>query len=37
VTVEVGRRRKGTVDPAAKKEGFISAAQVRSATFMVMP
>lgn len=37
VTVEMGRRRKGTVDPATKHEGFISAAQVRTATFTVKP
>ena len=37
VTIEMGRRRKGTVDPATKHEGFISAAQVRTATFTVKP
>lgn len=37
VTVELGRRRKGAAIPEAKREGFISAAQVRTATFMVTP
>lgn len=37
ITIELGRRRKGTVDPATKHEGFISAAQVRTATFTVKP
>jgi hypothetical protein len=37
VTVEMGRRRKGTVDMATMREGFISAAQVRTATFTVKP
>jgi hypothetical protein len=37
VTIEMGRRRKGTVDMATKREGFISAAQVRNATFTVKP
>ena len=37
VTIEIGRRRKGTVDASTNREGFISAAQVRTATFTVKP
>jgi len=37
ITIEMGRRRKGTVDTTTMREGFISAAQVRSATFTVKP
>jgi len=37
ITIEMGRRRKGTVDASTKRSGFISAAQVRTATFTVKP